>query len=201
MLHNIVTTNRPRQRMIQSAALLMRERGVASTSVPAVLAHSGAPRGSVYHHFPGGKAELIEEATGFAGDFIAAGFAAALAEDDDPATAVRHFAAVWRDILRDSDFADGCPIVAAALEGEREPAARRAAGAAFQGWIDSLSAVLRHHGVAEDRASSLATMTIAAIEGGVVLARAQRSTEPLDRVTVEIESLLSAELASSDPAS
>jgi TetR/AcrR family transcriptional regulator, lmrAB and yxaGH operons repressor len=185
----------PRQKMIQSAALLMRRRGVTATSVPAVLAHSGAPRGSVYHHFPGGKAELIEEATHFAGDFIAAGFAAALAENDDPVAAVRLFATGWRSILEDSDFADGCPILAAALEGEREPGARRAAGAAFGGWIDDLAAVLRQHGVEEGRSLSLATIAIAAIEGGVVLSRAQESTAPLALVAGEIEKLLSAELS------
>ena len=52
-----------RQRMIVSAALLIREHGVEATSFSAVLAHSGAPRGSIYHHFPGGKAQLVEEAT------------------------------------------------------------------------------------------------------------------------------------------
>ena len=55
-----------RDRMIQSAALLFRERGIEGTAFADVLQRSGAPRGSVYHHFPGGKQQLAEEATRWA---------------------------------------------------------------------------------------------------------------------------------------
>jgi AcrR family transcriptional regulator len=57
--------------MILSAAALLREYGASATSIDQVLAHSGAPRGSVYHHFPGGRTQLIDEAVALAGDFIA----------------------------------------------------------------------------------------------------------------------------------
>src|SRR5438132_14340952 len=116
-------TASPRQKMIWSAALLMRKHGVEGTSFSEVIERSGAPRGSIYHHFPGGKAQLIEEATRYAGDFIAAGLAAALAADD-PAAAVKRFASFWRGLLRDSDYTAGCPVVAASLEGDRAPGAR-----------------------------------------------------------------------------
>src|SRR5881409_2117240 len=72
-----------RDRMIQSAALLFREHGVRGTAFADVLEHSGAPRGSVYHHFPGGKRQLAEETTQYAGEYIAAGIVRAL-HDDDP---------------------------------------------------------------------------------------------------------------------
>ena len=61
----------PRERMIVSTALLMRERGARATSLDAVLEHSGAPRGSVYHHFPGGREQLLREATDYAGEYVA----------------------------------------------------------------------------------------------------------------------------------
>jgi TetR/AcrR family transcriptional repressor of lmrAB and yxaGH operons len=175
--------------MIESAALLMRERGVEATSFSEVLSHSGAPRGSIYHHFPAGKAQLIEEATRYAGDFIAAGLAAALA-DDDPVRAVGVFASTWRQVLRGSDFAAGCPVVAATLEGERASQARDAAGLAFSRWEDLLATAIEEHGPSRERARSLATLTIAAIEGAIVLARAQRSSAPLERVTDELERLV-----------
>src|ERR671915_164180 len=88
-----------RERMIRSAAVLFRQRGVEGTAFSDVLAHSGAPRGSIYHHFPGGKAQLAEEATRYAGEFIATGLAAALASDE-PVAAIRDFTAAWRRILR-----------------------------------------------------------------------------------------------------
>ena len=175
-----------RERMIQSAALLFRERGIEGTSFSDVLEHSGAPRGSIYHHFPAGKSQLAEEATRFAGDFIAAGLVAALA-DDDPLAAIRAFTASWLHLLRSGDFAAGCPVVAAAVEGDRTPGARDAAGAAFAGWEGLLAGAMERRGTAPERARSVASLVVAAIEGGIVMARAQRSTEPLERVAAEIE--------------
>lgn len=180
-----------RERMIRSAAILFRERGVHGTSFSDVLAHSAAPRGSIYHHFPGGKAQLAEEATRYAGEFIAGGLASGLAQED-PVAAIRDFAALWRDILERSDFTSGCPVVSATLEGERTPAARDAAGAAFRRWEELLTGAFAARGLAPERAASLATLAIAAIEGAIVLSRAQRSSAPLERVGDELETLVTA---------
>ena len=179
--------------MIISAAILMRERGVEATSFSEVLEHSGAPRGSIYHHFPGGKAQLIEEATRYAGDYTAAGLATALA-DEEPLAAVAGFAAMWREILRDSDYEAGCPVVAATLEGERSPSARDAAQVAFTRWEELIARALVPHGLDPERAGSLATLVIASIEGAVILSRAQRSKRPLERVMAELERHLAAAL-------
>jgi AcrR family transcriptional regulator len=179
--------------MIVSAALLMRERGVEATSFSEVIERSGAPRGSIYHHFPGGKAELIEAATRYAGEFTAAGLVAALSSDD-PVAAVRAFAATWTKILRRSDFGAGCPVVAAALEGDRAPGARLAAAEAFARWEELVADVLEEH-VDAERARSLATLYVAAIEGAVVIARAQQSVEPVGRVAQELERVVTAAMA------
>ena len=198
-----MTRTDSRERMIRSAALLFRRRGIEGTSFSDVLDHSGAPRGSIYHHFPGGKAQLAEEATRYAGDFIAAGLIAALA-DDDPVTAIRAFTSFWIVLLRDTGFADGCPVVAAALEGDRSPAARDAAGAAFERWEDLVAASVERRGLAPERARSIAALVIAATEGAIVIARAQRSTDPLERVSAEVERLVAGlvgeEAGSSRPA-
>ncbi len=193
MMPVIVKTTSPREQMIESAALLIRERGVQATSFSDVLAHSGAPRGSIYHHFPAGKRQLVEEATRYAGEFTAAGLAAALSEHD-PVVAVARFCELWRRILERSDFADGCPVVAVALEGNASPAARAAAADAFAAWEELIAGALIPHGVSADRAAGIASLVIAAIEGGVVVARAQRSTAPLERVAAELERLLVAAL-------
>src|ERR1700737_4559151 len=181
----------PRQRMIQSAALLMRERGVEATSFSEVLEHSGAPRGSIYHHFPGGKAQLIEEATRFTGEFVAAGLTAAL-DQDDPVAALDTFVDYWRALLRDSDFAAGCPVVAATVEGDRVPTARDAAGEVFQLWQRLRVDLLLRAGIEPARADSLATLIVAAVEGAVILARAERSMAPFDRVADELRVILTA---------
>lgn len=104
-----------RERMVLSATALLREHGASATSIDRVLAHSGAPRGSVYHHFPGGRAQLIDEAVALAGDFVA-GLIETATQADDAVEAIDAFFALWRDRLVDSDFRAGCPIVAVAVE-------------------------------------------------------------------------------------
>jgi hypothetical protein len=128
---------------------------------------------SVITYCPGGKAQLIEEATRYASDFTASGLAAAL-DGDDPLAAVHAFASGWIEILRGSEFADGCPVVAATLEGDRSPQARSAAAAAFERWEAVLTTAFARH------VPSLAR------------ARATRSVEPLERVAAELEQLIEA---------
>jgi TetR/AcrR family transcriptional regulator, lmrAB and yxaGH operons repressor len=178
-----------RDRMIRSAALLFRERGVQGTSFADVLDHSGAPRGSIYHHFAGGKTQLAEEATRWAGAYIVATTAAAL-DDDDPVEAIRALRRHWDEVLRGTGFEAGCPIVAAALEGDREPTVRDAAGEVFGEWETMLAAAFERRDVPTARARSLATLMIAAVEGAVVLARAPRSMEPLERVAGELQTVV-----------
>jgi AcrR family transcriptional regulator len=184
-----VTRKSPRDRMIRSAATLFRRNGIEGTSFSDVLEHSKAPRGSIYHHFPQGKAQLAEETTRWAGDFIAAGLTAAL-DSDDPGAAIARFGSFWLEVLRDSDYADGCPIMAAALEGDRMAGARDAAGAAFARWEAEIAAAVERHGLPPERARSIAMLVIAATEGAIVLSRAQRSTEPLERVLGELEQIV-----------
>ena len=182
-------TKNPRQRMIESAAVLMREQGVEATSFSDVVVASGAPRGSIYHYFPRGKAQLIEEATRYGTDFVVAGLAASL-EHGDVATSVKTFGKFYAQILRDSEFSAGCPVLAAALEGERSPGARDAAGEGFRQWESLIAEGLVRDGVAADAADRLATLIVSSLEGAVVLSRAQRTTDPLDRVLDQVETLI-----------
>jgi TetR/AcrR family transcriptional regulator, lmrAB and yxaGH operons repressor len=182
-----------RQKMIESAALLFRERGVQGTSFTDVIERSGAPRGSIYHHFRDGKTELAEEATRWAGEFVVAGLVAALSQRD-PVQAIDVFRRRWTTILRRTDFAAGCPVVAATLEGEREPSVRDAAARAFTQWERVLAAAFRERGVPAERARSVSTLLIASIEGAIVLARAQRTTRPLERVSRELQGVVAGAL-------
>src|SRR5438045_8011552 len=107
----------PRERMVRSAALLMREQGVEATSFSAVVAHAHAPRGSIYHYFPGGKAQLVQEATRWAGGFVARRNAKAI-EADGPLGAIDASEQAWRAVLTETEFRAGCPIAAATGDGE-----------------------------------------------------------------------------------
>lgn len=175
-----------RERMVRSAALLFREHGYSGTGFRDVIAHSGAPRGSIYHHFPGGKAQLAAEAVAWAAGAVAARLDAALAQERDAAGVLRAFLDQWREVLERSDFRAGCPIVAVTVETDVPPELVAAAAAAFGGWQELLTARLERAGIEPARAAGLATLAVAAIEGAVVLCRARRDTQPLDAVEAEL---------------
>jgi len=184
----------PRERMVRSAAVLMREHGVEAMSFSQVVEHSGAPRGSIYHYFPGGKAQLVEEATRYAGEFVANRNGTAMASDG-PMGALESVEKFWEQVLGDTEFRAGCVVAAATLEGQRVPGARDAAGDAFLRWQREFAASLREHGVDDDRASALATLVFAGIEGGILLARAQKSMAPMRRVIAELRTVVGQALA------
>lgn len=176
--------------MVLSAAALLREHGAGATSIDRVLAHSGAPRGSVYHHFPGGRAQLIDEAVQLAGSFIA-GLIDAAMQADDPVEAIDSFFVLWHDRLVESDFRAGCPIVAVAVEtNDDAPQLARSAAAVFTRWQEALAALFVRHGLTEERSRRLGAFIIAAVEGAVIMCRAERSTAPIEAAAAEIHDLL-----------
>ncbi|MCF1595847.1 TetR/AcrR family transcriptional regulator [Streptomyces muensis] len=179
-----------RDRMILSAAVLLAEYGASATSVDRVLAHGDAPRGSVYYHFPDGRAQLINEAVALAGDFIA-GLIDAAMQTDDALAAIDAFFGLWRQRLVDSDFRSGCPIVAVAVEtNDDAPQLARSAAAVFARWQEALASLFLKNGLAEERSKRLAAFVIAAVEGAVIMCRAEESTAPLEAAAAEIHELL-----------
>jgi AcrR family transcriptional regulator len=174
--------------MIQSALVLMGQKGVEATSFSQVIEHSGAPRGSIYHHFPGGKAQLVEEATRYAGQMVV-DLAAAQVDSGDPLAGLKSIGAFWRGVLQNTDFAAGCPVIAASLEARELPGAREAACDAFQRFQDVHFQLLRRAGVSDDRARSLAAVAVSGVEGAIILSRAERSDRPLERVLSELTAL------------
>ncbi len=178
-----------RDRMIASAAMLIRERGARPTAIGDVLAHSGAPRGSAYHYFPGGRSELLCEAVDYAADYVSAAIADASSAVNMLDTAVRFY----REGLLRTDYRAGCPVMAVAVESGdpdtgREPVEH--AAAAFDRWRDLIATRLVSDGVSRGTATELAALVIAALEGALVLARAGRDVTPLDAVHRQLRGLL-----------
>ncbi|OZD13048.1 TetR/AcrR family transcriptional regulator [Rhodococcus sp. 06-156-3C] len=174
--------------MLRSAASLFREKGVEATSIAEVIAHAGAPRGSVYHHFPEGKPQLAEEATRAAGATMGSMISAGLAAHG-PAATISAIVAAFRQQLIATDFRAGCPVAPAALEGINSPAASAAAGESFSSWEDTIAASLWQQGLASERSHRLSTLAISSIEGALLLSKAQGSTRALDRVEAELSSV------------
>lgn len=181
----------PRDRMVVSAALLIRERGAHATAISDVLEHSGAPRGSAYHYFPGGRTQLLCEAVDYAGDHVAAIIADAASGLDLIDTLIDKF----RQQLLDSDFRAGCPIVAVSVEAGEQDAERMApvverAAAAFDRWTDLIAQRFIADGIARERAGELAVLATTALEGAILLARVRRDLMPLDVVRRQVRELL-----------
>jgi AcrR family transcriptional regulator len=172
-----------RRRMVRSAARLFGERGFAGAGLRDVVAHSSAPRGSIYHHFPGGKAQLAQEAVELASD-AASG---PLEATPDPVAALHACLEGWRRRLEGSDFQAGSTLAAVATTPADVTGTREAAAAAYARWTDTFANVLRESGVRRKKAARLATLASAAIEGALVLCRARRDTAPLDDVERELE--------------
>ncbi|MEV4139422.1 TetR/AcrR family transcriptional regulator [Dactylosporangium sp. NPDC049742] len=179
------------ERMIESAILLLAQHGFEAASFGAVLKASQAPRGSIYHHFPGGKQQLIAAAID-----VAEARAVALARGMHGRTAVEiidGFAGAWRAVLELSDFGAGCSAVAVTVSSD-DPELVERAGAVFRSWRQALAEVLLASGLNAQQAADLSMMMLAACEGAVVLCRAERSLVPLEAVTGQLK-LLAATMA------
>ncbi|MGW7212911.1 TetR/AcrR family transcriptional regulator [Streptomyces collinus] len=185
----------PRERMIFSAAQLIRRDGVVSTGMREVALDAAAPRGSLQHYFPGGKAQLVDEAVCWAGDYAAgrvARFLAALPEPT-PSGLFASMVRQWTDEYETAGFAGGCPVAAAMVDcAESVPSTRKAASAAFATWTGAVAQALTEMGVPGERAGALATLMISSLEGAILLARAERDVRALTTVARELGPVLDA---------
>jgi AcrR family transcriptional regulator len=170
-----------RERIVQRSAELFRRQGFAGTGVKQIVAEASAPFGSLYHFFPGGKEQLGEEVIRTSGAIYGQLIDAFYRPGEDPVAATRNFFAAAAIGVRESDYADACPIATVALEvsSTSEPM-RQACADVFDGWVDGAAARLGECGLSRKRSRALAFELIAALEGAFVLSRALRSTEPIE---------------------
>jgi len=180
-------TPQARASLVAGAADLIRRRGLNATSIRELAKHAGAPLGSTYHYFPGGKHQLASEAIQWAGAATASFIASAL-EKGDPLAGLRAYLKLWRKQLLDNDFRAGCPVMAVAVEEPSEVATgpQDAAAAAFRSWIVLLADALHAHGLPTAQARRHASLVVAAVEGAVAISRAQRSIDVFDDVAAEL---------------
>ena len=176
-----------RATMAEGASQLLATNGMDGTTFAEVLARTGAPRGSVYHHYPGGKTELIHAALDVANTF---GRAELEAVRGRPAVeVVTTFLAQWRGLLESFSLRAGCAVVAVAVGGS-EPELREHAGAVFREWRELLAGLMVDGGVEPGSAPSLAMLVIAATEGAVAVSRAEGDLEPFEAVATQLLELV-----------
>ncbi|KAA0021688.1 TetR/AcrR family transcriptional regulator [Antrihabitans cavernicola] len=172
-----------RHEMAAGAARLLAQRGLAGTSFSTVLELTGAPRGSLYHHFPGGKDQMIHAAIELAG-------ARAIGALEDmagssPVQVTERFLALWRTVLEMSKLSAGCAVLAVTVDTDSDDLLD-ATATIFRAWRQQLAALFEQGGIAGEPAGRFAALLIASTEGAVVFSRAERSMEPFELVATEL---------------
>jgi AcrR family transcriptional regulator len=184
-----------RDRIVYETAQQLRRAGVTATGLRQVVAEAGAPRGSLQHYFPGGKDQLVTEALQWSGSWAADRIGRHLAGMRRPSPS-RLFTAMvddWDADLRGRDFERGCPVAGAVVDcADTNAAVRQAASAALETWRRPITDALVTMGRTRRRAETLSTLMLCALEGALLLARAQRDTAPLRLVARELAPVLDA---------
>ena len=183
-----------RERLLEGAGRLLAEKGYAGMELRDVAERGKAPRGSIYHHFPGGKRQLAAEATALEGVQIHDTIERALGELGVKQT-LRMFGKVFSRRAADHPERIGCPVAAAALARPEDPALAAAATAAFQSWEQPIAAALEREGVGAEKAETFAGLVVSTIEGALLRARAAGSQAPLDSAVTGLEQALDALVA------
>jgi AcrR family transcriptional regulator len=175
--------------MVQAAEELIRERGYSATAMSDVLERSGAPRGSVYFHFPGGKTQLVIEAAEAHAHQQVAYIDQVAGQASSAAEFIEDYVNLARDGMTDSGYSRGCgitPLVIEAMEESRE--VRETSRRAFAEMTDRLAFHLIAYGMDRKAARELAEALLASLEGALITSRALRSPAPFDAVRTAMAS-------------
>ncbi|PRY44742.1 TetR/AcrR family transcriptional regulator [Umezawaea tangerina] len=182
-----------RARLVGAARTLVEAKGYHGTGLNEVLALADAPRGSLYHHFPGGKDQLVGAAITAAGrevDDVVADLVAGTPTSKDLVLGLLDALA---DRMVAADFTKGCPVATVALEvAATNDDLQALCGGVYAGWQRALADALRVDGHGSAEADDLAATVLALVEGALVLARAGRSRVPVEQVGRRIARLLDA---------
>lgn len=185
------TNPEARERLVATAADMLRRRGLSATSIRELAKAAHAPLGSTYHYFPEGKKQVVTEAVQYAGNKVSSILEDAFAQG--PAVGLDAFLALWRDVIVSCDFKAGCPIIAVAMvepSSDEVEAARIEAAKVLDHWQKLIARSVQEHGVGEARADQLATMIIASAEGALAMCRAKKDVAPFDVVTDQLRHMM-----------
>lgn len=168
-----------KQQMVEATAMLLQRQGYAATGLNQIVQEAGAPKGSLYFHFPGGKEELAAAAIETSGAQMKSAIAGVIEDVTDPAEAIERVTAFLAAGLRESEFVSGCPVATVALETTSD-ALRDVCENSYRSWEDVVVPRLTAAGMSEGAARELTVFALSAIEGALLLSRVYRSTEPLE---------------------
>lgn len=185
--------NQKREQIIQTTCHLIEIQGYHATGIKQILAESEAPKGSLYYYFPDGKDELIGEAIIYTGNIIAKRLQESMSSHDKAIKAVPAFLRQLSHYVHESGYQGGGPITAVAMEAaSTNERLNTACRQVYQQWQAIIEEKLLADGYPAVRSKRLASVTIAMIEGAIILSRTERMIAPLLNAASELEVLLQA---------
>ena len=180
-----------RARIIAATSELLEAQGYHATGLNQILHQSATPKGSLYHHFPGGKEALAAEAVEAAGQAITNDLDAIVGSGADFGTALSLLTSFFSERLQTSDFQKGCPMATVALEiAATSDLVQNACRNAYRAWQTRIEHLLIASGCSPTRAPAMALFALSAVEGALLLCHAERSTRPLEQVVEELRLLV-----------
>lgn len=180
-----------RDRLIAAMAAALQRRGYHGIGLNELLAEAQAPKGVLYHHFPGGKAALAVAAIEATVERVAQGLDRLIERKADPVAALRSWMAGAQKQLEASAFECGCPLATVALESTADDGAIRAALAqGFDLLRGRLAQSLAAAGLGALRARQMAALVVSAYEGALMQARVAGQVRPMTETTEALLGLL-----------
>jgi TetR/AcrR family transcriptional repressor of lmrAB and yxaGH operons len=184
-----------RQRMLAAAAELFHTQGYHATGLNQLVSAGGAPKGSLYFHFPGGKEQIAAEALEVSGVHLRDTLRALVTQAPDAASGVEAVVDALAQGLLDSDFHRGCPLATVALDVASESELiRRSCADGYDSWHYVLAEYLVEQGISTERANDLTTIVLASIEGGLLLAKTKKDIAPLRAIAGHLRATLEKEI-------
>jgi TetR/AcrR family transcriptional repressor of lmrAB and yxaGH operons len=179
-----------KEKTVVAAVKLFSQRGYHGTALNDILDAGGSPRGSLYFHFPRGKEEIGEAASGLAGEAVRQVIANAAETSDNIENFLTSIVQAMASNLERSGYSEGCPIATVALEtAAQSEILGAAARTAFQSWEQELKRGLERFGMKTGDADLVATTVLSQIEGALLLARTYRNLEPMHRAETAVKLL------------
>jgi TetR/AcrR family transcriptional repressor of lmrAB and yxaGH operons len=184
-----------RQRMLDTAAELFHTQGYHATGLNQLISVGGAPKGSLYFHFPGGKEQLAAEAIAVSSAQLCEVLKKLVVQAPNAATGIESVVNALAQSLLDSDFQRGCPLATVALDVASESELiRQSCVDGYGSWHDALADYLVQQGLSAERAADLTTVVLASIEGGLLLAKTKKDIAPLRAIAVHLRGTIEREV-------
>ena len=180
-----------RDLIIRAACALLEKQGYPATSLDEIVKESGAPKGSLYYYFPDGKEQIVSEAVLYSGAILVERMRSELAKYDNPIQSIYEYIVRLANKVEEKNFSPGNPLTIVAVEaaGSSEHISR-----ACREVYAQIEAVLLEKllccGLSDSQAAEQASLTLAGLEGGIILSRVHRTADPLRSIASHFNSSL-----------